>query len=183
MAIPLIVSINAPPTAGPATAPMATAILSVFCDITNSASLNLPTTVPNALPNVLLNSSFLMIALVIVSTTSPNAPVNPAEPIWSLALADAIPKLDTLVDKLSSTFCVAPPNSSWIPFENASVIFAAPSAVLPNSDICNLVRPSCSSSILNTGTPLSASLLSSSRPKPPDTVLANKSVMASNVPI
>ena len=87
------------------------------------------------------------------------------------------------VDKFLTKFCVAPPNLSLIPSVNAAVIFAAPSAVLPNSDISALVSPSFSSKISKTGIPLSPSLCISSSPKPPDTVLANKSVTASNDPI
>ena len=89
---------------------------------------------------------------------------------------------DNAVDRLFTLSAVAPPKLSFRPSVNALIIVFAPSAVLPNSEISNLVSPKRSSSIRNTGIPLSASLFSSSRPKPPDVVLANRSVMAVNEP-
>ena len=83
---------------------------------------------------------------------------------------------------MPNLFSLPPPNFSLSPTSNASKISLAPSLVCPRAVSSNLVRPSFSCKIVNTGMPLSASLLRSSKPNPPAVVLAYRSVMACNAP-
>ena len=148
-------------------------------DLTLLASPRITSPAPS--PSERNRFSLALTNSVIPSTTSLSAGDNPA-PNAAKARSVASPKLLISTLKLPSVLSVAPPKRSSKPSVKFLSIWAAPSAVFPNSPICSLASPIFCCKISNTGIPRSASLFKSSRPKPPAVDLANKSVMACNAP-
>ena len=129
------------------------------------------------------------INLVALSTTDVTVSARPFKksptPLSKISLANclnAIVILETLVERLSILFSIAPPNLLSKPSCSASVIILAPSAVLPKVAISSFARPNSSCNIFRAGIPLSLSIFSSSKPNPPPADLCTTLTNASKTP-
>ena len=151
--------------------------LSIFVNVSS------PKATPT--PSPLLAADAAVMAFAIFVNLSAILPKKSPKPVLNKSSANCLKAIfifDVLVDKLSILAAIAPPNCLSKPFTRASVISFAPSAVAPNLAISSFDSPNSLFNIPNTSIPLSITILSSSRPRPPEADLCTVLINASKTP-